>query len=84
MSVLTTSIAFSQAFRGGTEPAGPTITLRVDPEGFHDAGGIGGAGQVVAPVAVERVAELLRTEFDPAELKAVMAHFAALGAALNA
>jgi hypothetical protein len=83
MTSLTTTVAFSQDLRGGTEPAGPTITLRVDNAGFHDAGGIGGSGQVVEPVAIERVAELLRSEFEPAELDAILGHFVALRDALR-
>ena len=81
MSFLTTNVAFTQELRGGTEPAGTTITLRVDSDGFHDAGGIG--GQVIEPLAVERVAELLKTEFEPAALHVILAHFAALDAALG-
>ena len=83
MSFLTTNVAFTQELRGGTEPAGTTITLRVDSDGFHDAGGIGGGGQVIEPLAVERVAELLKTEFEPAALHVILAHFAALDAALG-
>ncbi len=83
MASLTATVAFSQDLRGGTEPAGPTITLRVDGEGFHDAGGIGGGGQVLGTVDVERVAEVLRTEFEPADLRALLDHFAALARVLQ-
>jgi len=82
MASLTTTVAFSQDLRGGTEPAGTTITFRVDAEGFHDAGGIGGGGQVVEPVAVGRIAELLRSEFEPEALVAILQHFEALSVAL--
>jgi hypothetical protein len=83
MSFLTTNVAFSQETRGGIEPAGTTITLRVDRDGFHDAGGIGGGGQVVEPLAVDRVAALLKAEFEPEELRVILAHFSALQAALG-
>jgi hypothetical protein len=51
--------------RGGTEPAGTTITLRVDSDGFHDAGGIGGGGQIEEPLAVEASRELLEANSSP-------------------
>jgi hypothetical protein len=82
MSLFTVNVAFSHDLRGGTEPAGTTITLRVDAEGFHDAGGLGGGGQVVEPVSVEHVAELLRTEFSAEAVRTVLAHFTELAAAL--
>jgi hypothetical protein len=81
--MLTTTVAFNEDVLGGTEPAGTTITLRIDKDGFHDAGGMGGAGQVVEPVGVDRVAELLRTEFDTEALRAILAHLTELGRALE-
>jgi hypothetical protein len=84
MEELTTTVTFSQDVRGGTEPAGSTITFRVDQAGFHDTGGLGGSGQIVEPLAVSEVADQLRAEFDPASVRAILAHLRALDTALSA
>jgi hypothetical protein len=83
MEELTTTVTFSQDVRGGTEPAGSTVTVRVDKSGFHDAGGLGRSGQTVEPLEVSAVAEQLRTEFDPAAVRAILAHLQELDKALS-
>ena len=82
MQELTTTIAFSKDVRGGTEPAGTTVTLRLDPSGFHDVGGLGASGQIEDPLAVGSVARLLESEFDVAELRRVLRYLVALEHAL--
>jgi hypothetical protein len=84
MEELTTTIAFSKDVRGGTEPAGATVTLRVDPSGFHDAGGLGAGRQIEDPLAVGRVARLLQSEFNVAELRSILRYLVALEHALPA
>lgn len=84
MDQLTTTMTFSQVVRGGTEPAGTTITVRVDQDGFHDAGGLGGSGQILEPLDVASVAQLLRSEFEPAALRTILAHVGRLADALLA
>ena len=83
MEELTTTVTFSQDVRGGTEPAGTTITLRVDEAGFHDTGGLGRSGQLQEPLDVTAVAELLRTEFDPTAVRAILAQLRRLDDALQ-
>ncbi len=81
---VTAALAFNQDVRGGVEPAGTTIDLRVNADGFFDPGGIGAAGQTVAPLPVENVAELLASHFDRARLRAVLDHIVRLRDALEA
>ena len=83
MSDLTTTIEFRQDVRGGTEPAGTTISLRVDDEGFHDTGGIGASGQIVEPLDIKSVVDLLSTEYQPDALRAILRHFVELDRALE-
>jgi hypothetical protein len=83
MSDLTTTIEFRQDVRGGTEPAGTTISLRVDEAGFHDTGGIGASGQIVAPLDMKSVVDLLSSEYGPDSLRAILRHFVALDRALD-
>jgi len=83
MQELTTTVTFSQDVRGGTEPAGSTITLRVDRDGFHDTGGLGRSGQVLEPLDVGAVAELLRSQFDLEALRAIFAQLRRLEAVLQ-
>jgi hypothetical protein len=56
--------------------------LRVTAQGFFDAGGLGGAGQAVEPLALERVAETLLQFFEPARLRLVLDHIVRLRDAL--
>jgi hypothetical protein len=79
---LTAALTFNQDVRGGVEPAGTTIDLRVTAQGFFDAGGLGGAGQAVEPLALERVAETLLQFFEPARLRLVLDHIVRLRDAL--
>ena len=69
---VTATLAFNQNVRGGTEPAGTTIDLRVNAAGFFDPGGLGSAGQAVAPLSPEHVVEILEAHFDRARLRAVL------------
>ena len=79
---VTAMLTFNQALRGGVEPAGSTIDLRVNTQGFFDAGGLGAAGQTVEALPVERVAETLVQFFEPARLRLVLDHIVALRDAL--
>jgi hypothetical protein len=79
---VTAALAFNQDVRGGIEPAGTTIDLRVTAQGFFDAGGLGAAGQSVEPLAIERVAETLVQFFEPARLRLVLDHIVRLRDAL--
>jgi hypothetical protein len=83
MSDLTTTIEFRQDVRGGTEPAGTTISLRVDEDGFHDTGGIGASGQIVAPLDIKSVVDLLSSEYEPGSVRAILRHFIELDRALD-
>jgi hypothetical protein len=83
MSDLTTTIEFRQDVRGGTEPAGTTISLRVDEDGFHDTGGIGASGQIVAPLDIKSVVDLLSSEYEPDRVRAILRHFIELDRALD-
>jgi hypothetical protein len=76
-------MTFSQDVRGGTEPAGTTITVRVDEDGFHDTGGLGGSGQILEPLDVASVAQLLRSEFEPGALRTILANVRLLEEALQ-
>ncbi len=69
---VTATLAFNQDVRGGTEPAGTTIDLRVSAAGFFDPGGLGSAGQTFEALPPERVAETLTAHFDRDRLRAVL------------
>ena len=71
------TIEISDPIRGGLEPKA-TVTLRVDLAGFHDATSVGGSGQEVGVVEVERVAAQLIEQFDPAAVRALLSHFVRL------
>jgi hypothetical protein len=75
---VTASLTFNQDVRGGVEPAGTTIDLRVEPDGFFDPGGVGSAGQSAEPIAPRRVAETLLQYFEPAALRAILDHITQL------
>ncbi len=79
---LTATFAVSQATRGGIEPAGATTSLRVAADGFHDAGGLGAAGQDSVALDAERVAAMLRQHYDAEHLRTLLAHFVRLHQAL--
>ena len=79
---VTAVLTFNQDVRGGVEPAGTTIDLRVNAQGFFDAGGLGNAGQTVEPLPIERVAEALVQFFEPARLRLVLDHIVQLRDAL--
>jgi hypothetical protein len=79
---VTATLAFNQDVRGGVEPAGTTIDLRVTALGFIDVGGLGAAGQSAEPLAIERVAETLLQYFEPERLRLVLDHIVRLRDAL--
>ena len=81
-SDVTAELAFNQDTRGGTGPAGPTITLNIAPDGFFHAGGIGGQGQSLEPMTVEHVAEVLANSFDRARVVELLDHLVRLRDAL--
>jgi hypothetical protein len=71
------TIQFTEQIRGGTEPA-VTITYDVDADGFHDAGGVGRAGQESGVVDVAEVAAALTTNLPAAQLRVLLGHFVRL------
>ena len=71
-SDVTAELAFNQDLRGGSGPAGPTITMNVTGEGFFHAGGLGGLGQSLEPMTTEHVAEVLRQSFDRDRVRAIL------------
>lgn len=77
-SDVTAKLAFNQDLRGGTEPAGTTINLNVNANGFYPMGGLGGSGQSVDALSVEDVARMLTQSFDRDRLQAVLKHIAQL------
>ncbi len=79
---LSATLSFNQDVRGGVEPAGTTIDLRVSVEGFFDPGGVGGSGQSADSLSPERVAETLLQYFEPARLRLVLDHIVRLRDAL--
>ncbi len=79
---VTAALTFNQDVRGGVEPAGTTIDLRVNAQGFFDVGGLGASGQSDEPLAVERIAEALAQHFEPARLRLVLDHVVRLRDAL--
>ena len=79
---VTAALTFNQDVRGGVEPAGTTIDLRVNAQGFFDAGGLGASGQSNEPLPVERIAEALAQHFEPERLRLVLDHIVRLRDAL--
>ena len=79
---LTAALTFNQDVRGGVEPAGTTIDLRVSALGFFDTGGLGASGQSDEPLPVERVADALTQHFEPERLRLVLDHIVRLRDAL--
>jgi hypothetical protein len=75
------TIQFSEQVRGGLAPA-EAAAFRVDADGFHDAGGVGTAGQQPGTLSAQQVAGILLERFPAAQLRAVLAHFAGVYEAL--
>jgi hypothetical protein len=71
---VTSTIQFSEQVRGGLAPA-EAAAFRVDASGFHDAGGVGTAGQEPGALGAAEVAGALLERFDVAQLRALFGHF---------
>jgi hypothetical protein len=79
---VTATLSLNEEVRGGIEPAGTTIDLRVNAAGFFDPGGLGSAGQATQVLSAEHVAGILTEHFDGARLRAVLDHIVRLRDAL--
>jgi hypothetical protein len=75
------TIEISEQVRGGMEPA-DTATLRFDASGFHDAGGVGRAGQEPGTTDAPALAAMLKARFDADALRALLQQVVDLHAAL--
>lgn len=82
LNELTSTIQFSEQVRGGLAPA-EAAAFRVDPSGFHDAGGVGTAGQEPGALSAGDVAGALLERFDAVQLRALFAQFVSVYEALS-
>ena len=79
---LNASLEIRGGHQGGPEPWAQTATLTIDVSGFHDADGIGRAGDQPAMLDIASTKEKLLAEFDRAELVALLDHLVRLRNAL--
>jgi hypothetical protein len=79
---VSSTIQFSEQVRGGLAPA-QAAAFRVDATGFHDAGGVGSAGQEPGTLSAEDVAGALLERFDAAQLRALFGQFVRVYEALS-
>jgi hypothetical protein len=82
LNEITSTIQFSEQVRGGLAPA-EAAAFRVDTGGFHDAGGVGGAGQEPGALSADDVAGALLERFDAAQLRALFGQFVRVYEALS-
>lgn len=71
------TIEISKQIRGGMEPAA-AISFLVDADGFHDAGGLGRAGQETGTLDIADVANTLTKNLPAAPLRVLLGHFVRL------
>ncbi|MGA8535166.1 MAG: hypothetical protein WB615_13750 [Candidatus Tumulicola sp.] len=66
----------------GNEPLGQTVALILRIDGFHDTDGVGSSGEMLAPLPVEQVAEVLLAHFGRNDLDRLFSHITELRSAL--